>query len=618
MKYLKTQILSILILLCTYSHAQKEGNIWYFGEHAGLDFNSGTAVPLNDGKLNTLEGCATISDENGDLLFYTNGSVVFNKNHTTMPNATALLGHWSSTQSAIIVKKPESNKIYYIFTVDGATGNKGGLNYSVVDMTLDGGLGDILTNTNLQFIKNIPLIPKTCEKVTAIKHLNGSDFWIISRLENSNTFHSYLLTAIGIDTTPVITNIGPVHNHTTGYMKGSPNGNYIAAANINSGFDLFKFDNTTGVLSNVMSFIKPNKMISVYGLEFSPNSKLLYTSSSGNAGGTIYQYNLLSGSMTDIDNSKIIIANFSKGGAIQLAPDNKIYHVRTNSKSLGAINSPDTVGLGCNYISNAVNLGYVGSCKKGLPSFYSSIFSEKSFKVEHFCYLDATSFTYANNDLSQISWDFGDTASGPNNTCTGDNATHIFSEPGDYIITMHISTNGSLRTMKKQIAILQSPEINIEDSIYLCVNESIILDATNNNASYLWSDNSTEKNNKISYSGEYSISVTGSNGCETSKDFNIIDKECGNNIVYLPTAFSPNNDGINDQLHVRGKNITELELNIFNRFGELVFKTNDISIGWDGFYQGEKLNSEVYITNLNVTFFDGEKKHFYGNITLVL
>ena len=103
----------------------KEGNIWYFGENAGIDFNSGVPISLNDGQLNTLEGCASIADYNGDLLFYTDGSLVYNKNHTIMPNGTGLFGNNSSSQSAIIVKKPASTSIYYIFTVGAAAAIEG-------------------------------------------------------------------------------------------------------------------------------------------------------------------------------------------------------------------------------------------------------------------------------------------------------------------------------------------------------------------------------------------------------------------------------------------------------------------------------------------------------------
>jgi hypothetical protein len=119
----------ILLVLCLplFGLAQKEGNVWYFGENAGLDFNSGSPVALTDGMLNTDEGCASICDANGSLLFYTDGMTVYNRNHGIMPNGTGLLGHSSSTQSAIIVKKPMSNNLYYIFTVDYIGNTNGGV-----------------------------------------------------------------------------------------------------------------------------------------------------------------------------------------------------------------------------------------------------------------------------------------------------------------------------------------------------------------------------------------------------------------------------------------------------------------------------------------------------------
>ena len=120
MKILKT-IALITILACTLiSYAQKQANIWYFGSNAGLDFNNGNPTALTDGSMFTQEGCASIADENGNLLFYTDGLKAWNKNHQSMPNGTGLLGNYSSTQSAIIVPKPNSNKIYYIFIRNNA------------------------------------------------------------------------------------------------------------------------------------------------------------------------------------------------------------------------------------------------------------------------------------------------------------------------------------------------------------------------------------------------------------------------------------------------------------------------------------------------------------------
>jgi len=298
-------IFSILICSVFFAAAQNEGNIWYFGYNAGLDFNSGSPVSISNGQLNTLEGCASIADNNGDLLFYTDGMVVYNKNHTIMPNGSGLLGNNSSTQSSIIVKKPASSTIYYIFTVDGMSGMSGGLNYSEVDMTLNGSLGDITIN------KNILLIPQACEKVTAIIHQNGADFWVISRVENSDTFHSYLLTSSGVNLNPVITNIGPIYSGTVGYLKGSPDGTRIAAANTlgNQQVNVFNFDKLTGILSNEITITVAG--LYPYGVEFSPNNDILYVS----ADASIYQYDLLAGSATAISNSMINVDPTQPAGA---------------------------------------------------------------------------------------------------------------------------------------------------------------------------------------------------------------------------------------------------------------------------------------------------------------
>jgi len=336
----------IFLLLSFSSFSQNEGNIWYFGTNAGLDFNSGSPVALINGQMDTWEGCATIADNNGDLLFYTDGSLVYNKNHLVMPNGTGLWGDNSSTQSAIIVKKPGSNIIYYLFTVDGSGANVGiwhGLCYSEVDMSLHGGLGDINAN------KNITINALTCEKVTAIKHQNNSDFWIIVRIEDSNTYHAYLLSNSGFNIVPVVTNIGIIHNgYSVGYLKGSNDGNYLAAATGGLGLELFNFDNSTGILSNPITLNSDWN----YGVEFSPNSNILYSNSPPD----IFQYNLLAGSPANIINSIINLNSGAWSWTLQLGPDDKIYVAELGQNSVGVINSPDVLGIGCNYTASAVNL----------------------------------------------------------------------------------------------------------------------------------------------------------------------------------------------------------------------------------------------------------------------
>lgn len=110
------------------SYAQKEANNWFFGGNAGLSFETGSPVPIAGGQLNTEEGCTSISTSDGDLLFYSNGVYVYNKNNQQMPNGYGLHGDQSSTQSGIIVPKPGDPNIYYIFTVEDQNGDGNGFN----------------------------------------------------------------------------------------------------------------------------------------------------------------------------------------------------------------------------------------------------------------------------------------------------------------------------------------------------------------------------------------------------------------------------------------------------------------------------------------------------------
>ena len=119
--------------------AQRETANWYFGNNAGLDFNSGIPQVLTDGQIATTEGCSTVSDISGNVLFYTNGVEVWNKNHDRMQNGGGLLGSISSSQSTIVVPNISNSNIYYVFTADvvqsylsGGSGN--GFNYSIIDM----------------------------------------------------------------------------------------------------------------------------------------------------------------------------------------------------------------------------------------------------------------------------------------------------------------------------------------------------------------------------------------------------------------------------------------------------------------------------------------------------
>jgi hypothetical protein len=144
----------ILLLLSITStlislNAQKETDHWYFGVSAGLNFTSGTPVQESPPIAYSInEGTSSISTSSGNLMLWCDGTQLFNANHAVTPNGAGLNGDISTTQSSIFVPKPGSATQFYLFTL-APDGGSNGFQYSIVDMTLDGGLGDITATKNV-------------------------------------------------------------------------------------------------------------------------------------------------------------------------------------------------------------------------------------------------------------------------------------------------------------------------------------------------------------------------------------------------------------------------------------------------------------------------------------
>jgi hypothetical protein len=188
--YLFFSLIILHFLIPDGALAQKEGNMWCFGDGAGIDFNSGSPVFFPGVALTQWEGVSSIANANGQLLFYSDGITVWNRNHTVMPNGSGLTGGFSSTQSALIVKQPGPNPYYYLFSAP-ETGSFNPLNYSIVDTTLQGGLGDIT-------LKNVAVYPNCDERVTACRHSNGTDIWILTSTFSGDSIAAFLLSSSGL------------------------------------------------------------------------------------------------------------------------------------------------------------------------------------------------------------------------------------------------------------------------------------------------------------------------------------------------------------------------------------------------------------------------------------
>ena len=508
-------------------NAQKQANYWYFGDYAGISFAMGPPAALSNGALSTGEGCSSISTALGALEFYTDGRFVYNKNHQQMPNGSGLLGNSSSTQSGIIVPKPLSTTEYYIFTVDAYENQLvNGLCYSKVDMTLNNGLGDVVPDE-----KNISLCPLSCEKVTAVGHHDGYTFWVITKKWGNSDFYAYRITPDGVLTTPVISTTGPPVSgdmqHSKGYIKVSPDGNWIAIAN-NTQFDvgIYHFDHATGIVTHVVtdeSYTSPGGWDpgGPYGVEFSPNSKALYISEwKGNR--KIHQYDLSSGIAETILASNTVVASVGQSadpiGSLQLGPDNRLYIARQNSPYLSRINLPNVIGTNCNFVDNAVNLAGRNSTY-GLPPFIQSFFylSADFYWDEPACTGYTTNFfTSASDNPDSVKWTFpGGVVS------TSLDPTFHFTTPGMYGVQLVVYLYGQSKLVSHIVRVGTTPTFELGNDSIICASEAFFLDA-GNYTSYYWQDSTTSQTNLTDTTGWYWCRITNESGCPNTDSLYMI------------------------------------------------------------------------------------------------
>jgi hypothetical protein len=363
-------LLSFLFLLTTQplhaQHPEGQPPLWLFGNGAGLDFSAGTPQPLAGSAMNTVEGSAVACDPaTGRLLFYTDGERVWDANHRKMPNGRDLGGSQNSSQSALVVRRPGQDSLWYLFTTDFQGGDQG-LRLSVVSMKRRGGLGDIIRKNELVFA------PVT-EKLTAVRHANGHDVWIIAHRWQSPQYLALLLTADGIQQPPVLSTAGTAHagpgRQAIGYLRASPDGRHLAAAlwkDANK-FEVLDFDPANGQLFGRIA-LEPYP--EAYGVEFSADGSKLYgTSRDDVSGAVVWQFDLRPGPGSDATQYYVVVgrSKSKKIGALLRAPDGKIYLARDGAKLLGVIANPDKPGAACGFTDDGLPLGE-GRSRLGLPN----------------------------------------------------------------------------------------------------------------------------------------------------------------------------------------------------------------------------------------------------------
>lgn len=519
-KFVFSLVLLFSVLFCA---AQNEARIWYFGNGLGLDFSSPTPSLLTNGSITTSVGCSAICSSSGTLLFYTDGVTIWNQTHAIMANGTGLFGN-PGAQNSVVVKRPASSTQYYIFTVQGG-GGSAGLRYSIVDMTLAAGLGSVT-------VKNASVFPYPCEeKISATRHCNQTDAWIMVHEMNTQNFQAFQLTATGISTmvtssfSPQPTPMTTISTHTgyspRGTMKFSPNGRRfaeifsvsnptipIANGGVTTGiYEIYDFDNSSGLLSNIytpLGFSGPSNNWS-YGTEFSPDGTKLYFTYFGGVG-QVNHCVYPPGINWSIPGSGDQPPSTQKPASLQLGPDGKIYVAIVGSSSLGVINNPNDATPACNYVPSAISLG-TAVCGFGLPNYYTPFFEKSSITftansapgancntLNFFVPLNCVTLLNASGpftgySISNYLWNFGDPLSGSSNTATSGVPSHSFTSPGTYTVQLLLSyLCGRTDTIRKTVTINPSALLSISSPSLSCgvTSASVFVTGAVGALSYSW------------------------------------------------------------------------------------------------------------------------------------
>lgn len=588
-----------------------EADRWFFGELAGMDFR-GQDVNFdpNNHYMNVYTSPAIMSDSNGNVLFYSDGIRIYDKLGGVMPNGGDLHGFGGYAMPVLIVPRPGHDSIYYVFTAYRGRQNalepiqsiKYGLEYNEVNMKRNGGLGDV----TLKHKQLLP--PEVCTKLTAVMNSNGKDYWVVTHKFNSNEFYSIAVTQNGVDTNNLRKSpIGSIHtidstNNSTGYMKISPDGTRLALAIHGSHiYEIFNFNAGDGFVYGPV-IKSPTTFDDAYGIEFSPDSKYLYATTTSTElpqpnytpPSYLFQFDLSNPSTVFSSYDTIALdTNGSYFGGLQLGTDGRIYVSRApfGNAALSIIQNPKRDGQDCNFDKNLLDLEGTKS-HYGFPNFIQSYFDLPHFNVENVCFENTTSFILQNySNVDNTTWVFNDPGGNPSDTF------HLFSGPGTYQVQVTEFFGGkSFGPYTETVVINELPVTQLADTIYMYPGSPVLLEAGAGYVSYEWSTGENGSHViKVDEPGIYSVTVQNDRCCYFLDSTLVMFFD-----VIVPNAFRPG--GVNNTFKAYASSleaINNFTMYIFNRWGQQVYVSEDIDQGWDGRIDGKEAPGDVYVWLIN-------------------
>ncbi|KAB1064752.1 T9SS type B sorting domain-containing protein [Salibacter halophilus] len=572
-------------LICNGQNHGRQANNWYFGDSLALNFNGLIPNKMKNSSMIAEDNPSTISDKDGNLLFYSNTFAIWDSTHQIMQNgllnsAAHFQGDFVSrlwfSHASLILPNPCNDEQYYYFYIQSykdfiPQANYPALDsfrfvYSVVDMTLNNGLGGVVPGQ-----KNVVLDSNNFPVLGATRHANNRDYWLVTCAPDTNIYKSWLLTPTGISNGPVTTtSIGMpfIKNYggRYGHIKFSHSGNRLATANPqqiyntwpnqnNNRFELMDFDRATGTLSNHITLNfdstfycfppwSPLNEASVYAVEFSPNDQILY----GLSYPSLVQYDLSSNNPAVIPSSYNIVSNFCSVNMnlsrqhfyLQMGPDKKIYvnnnvvsssSAVNNRYAIGVIHNPNVFGNGCNYVYDEIDYlaipapyqstSHDSATTRGLPNILSDFLIDRSVVRLDSCHLSASLSLQDTFFVDSTSWNFGDTT-GVWHTSSQLPVSHVYPGPGQYPVSVAVFSGCNVDTIVDTVDIYRSPFVDLGPDTILCEGDSMAYNLNDTAYQYSWNTGDTTADLRILQADTYSLTVS-SSFCGSESDTVVVD-----------------------------------------------------------------------------------------------
>ncbi|MES2558849.1 MAG: gliding motility-associated C-terminal domain-containing protein [Bacteroidota bacterium] len=696
---MKKLLLGIFIFHCLFSVAQQERSNWFMGTYLGMKFTGAgmQVIPVNTTPSYAPYGSACYSDPlTGQLLFYTNGSYVYNRQHKQMPNGFYINEETYGIHT-VIVPHPGNKFLYYIIS---SASYQTKLYYATVDMRLQGGQGDVVEKIKvLDGASDLPFC--------VVKQLYDEGYWIITHAAGTNEFKCFRLGKNGLQTVPVVSYAGTASpagaRYTYGKMVSNSKGDRFVFTHGWTGVtaiaEEFSFDKACGKVTFQQSFyahpVQAEERFA-YPAYSSDDSKL-YISWIYSSGQTfLLQYNLKDASPTSS------YFRLSQGneydGDLQLAPDGKIYVATAENAAVTAkvnvIENPNQLGVGCNYKQKQVVLANNSNVyfTEHFPQFIMDVSSqlqgqEKPVLVfQNTCEGQPVTISLkAPLQADSLLLDLGD-----GTVLKQTSVTHQYAAVGNYAITFKWWMCGYEYNLTDTLKLRNTPKVLLGKDSTVCFGDILQLAGPAGLDEYRWSTGDSSVSLTVTKPGKYLLKVRDGNCwgedetevgyypqlwtalgdeyviCDDDKelvkldagenfiqykwmptgdttqwiivgdvgDYFVVVKDfrgCNGNdgtrvkrrcpvSVHFPNIFTPNNDGVNDAYVPKGKDVVSYHMKIYNRWGQLVFETTDITKTWNGVVKGEAANADVYVYTATYSgYFNKRLKEFTakGSFTLL-